>query len=438
MSFAFSKNVRRACLPLALTLALSACSGDLVPPEDVDDNTTVSAITPRHKVEDTNYAAPSDPTSRAAESADYLNTPNLAGQGRRPHQQADTADNVDPSNTIDASNDDSQPDAVAPKKRLPKIDEDPQPGMEALASPDQLDNADQQVAKQSQIPDDGVNMDSTLGVEDPTSLAQEENIDIAEGNTDEPVVDGIGTDTPVEVQHKSKPAEKAVPFDQASTADEITLPEKRRQPQNETKVAFLPRFDDPSEVPESYGGLTAADRACRSDLERMGVRYRELPPIYQGPTCGIPHPIEVSGFAGGIRLYPAAKLNCSMTRVFAKFVKNELVPEARYRYFSGIKTIHQLSSYSCRRMDSLSRNPWSEHAKGNALDVGGFILNSGKEIDVAKKGFFEFREKGLLNTVRADSCKYFNTVLGPGDAYHGNHFHFDLRYRKSGRRYCSL
>jgi hypothetical protein len=66
------------------------------------------------------------------------------------------------------------------------------------------------------------------------------------------------------------------------------------------------------------------------------------------------------------------------------------------------------------------------------------VLKSGKEIDVRKKGFFAFREKGLLKAVRADSCKYFNTVLGPGDAYHGNHFHFDLRYRKSGYRHCSL
>jgi len=437
MSFAFSKNVHRVCLPLALSLALSACSGDLVPPEDVDNGTTVSAINPRHKTEDTSYAAPTDPASRAAESADYLDTPNLAGQGRRPGDRADGADSAAP---LDAASVDDRapPETATHKERLPKIDEDPQPGLEALASPDQLDKADQRLASRNQMPENGVNMDTALGVEDPTSLAEEESIDIAEGNTDQPVVDGIGTETPVEVQRTSKPAEKSVPFDQAATADEITLPEKRRAPENETKVAFVPRFDDPSAVPDSYGGLTSADRACRSDLDRMGVRYRELPPINGGPTCGIPHPIEVSGFAGGIRLYPAAKLNCSMTRVFAKFVKNELVPEARYRYFSSIRTIHQLSSYSCRHMNSQARTPWSEHARGNALDVGGFILNNGKEIDVARKGFFAFREKGLLNTVRADSCKYFNTVLGPGDAYHGNHFHFDLRYRKSGRRYCSL
>jgi hypothetical protein len=396
---------------MVLSLSLAACSGQLVPPEDIDNGTTVSAIEPRQKVEDTNYAAPQDPASRAAENADYLNTPNLAG----------VDDRVRRDQPVDTASSQRLPE------KLPKIDEEP-------GTVDQS----QPAADASQIPEDGVNIDSALGVEQTTSLAEEEAIDIAEGNTDEPVVDGIGTDTPTEIQQPSRPVRQSVPLDQADSTDDIAPPVRRREVDKETQVAFLPRFADPTEVPEAYGGLTQADRACRVEITRLGVRFRELDPISQGPACGIPHPIEVSGLAGGIRLYPAAKLNCAMTRVFAKWVRNELVPTARYRYFSGIKQIHQLSSYSCRKMNSRANNPWSEHAKGNALDVGGFILNNGKEIDVSKKGFFAFREKGLLNTVRADSCKYFNTVLGPGDAYHGNHFHFDLRYRKSGRRYCSL
>lgn len=403
MSFAFPIKLRHACLPAILSLSLAACSGQMTPPEDIDGGTTVSSIEPRQKIEDNNYSAPNDPASKASENADYLDTPNLAGV-------------------------DEQPRDISARKPLPKIDKEPQPGLDGQ----------QATVNQSDIPEDGVNMDNALGVEQPTSLAEEEADNIAEGNTDQPVVDGIGTDTLTEKPRREQSVDRGIPFDQAESADQITLPSKRRDREKETQVAFIPRFSDPSQAPESYGGLTAADRACRADLARLGVKFRELAPIQNGPTCGIPHPIEVSGFAGGIRLYPAAKLNCNMTRVFAKWVKNELVPTARYRYFSGIKQIHQLSSYSCRKMNSRSNNPWSEHAKGNALDVGGFTLKSGKEIDVTKKGFFAFREKGLLKTVRADSCKYFNTVLGPGDAYHGNHFHFDLRYRKSGYRHCSL
>ncbi len=40
-------------------------------------------------------------------------------------------------------------------------------------------------------------------------------------------------------------------------------------------------------------------------------------------------------------------------------------------------------------------------------------LNSGRDIDVRKPGWFAFRQRGFLNTVRADGCNYFTTVLGP-------------------------
>jgi hypothetical protein len=79
----------------------------------------------------------------------------------------------------------------------------------------------------------------------------------------------------------------------------------------------------------------------------------------------------------------------------------------------------------------------SEHASGNAIDVGKITLNNGQAIAVRKPGFFSFREKSLLKTIRHDSCKYFTTVLGPGsDIHHKDHFHFDLRTRKAGYRHC--
>ena len=78
----------------------------------------------------------------------------------------------------------------------------------------------------------------------------------------------------------------------------------------------------------------------------------------------------------------------------------------------------------------------SEHSKGNALDISRVVLNNGKEIEVEKPGLFSFRQRGLLNTIRADACDYFTTVLGPGQAYHGDHFHFDIMERRNGYRAC--
>ena len=124
---------------------------------------------------------------------------------------------------------------------------------------------------------------------------------------------------------------------------------------------------------------------------------------------------------------------------FAKWVKNELASAARVRYLAGIKSIHQMSSYSCRTMNSKAGAPMSEHSKGNAIDIGKIKLNNGKSIVVKRPGLFSFREKSLLNNVRAESCKYFTTVLGPGsDVNHADHFHFDLRKRKTSYRHCDL
>jgi hypothetical protein len=203
---------------------------------------------------------------------------------------------------------------------------------------------------------------------------------------------------------------------------------------SESSYGYVPYVPNPVSLGES-DAMPGGELACRDSLRRLGVAYRELPPIDNGGVCRIDHPISVTGLPGGIRLYPAATLNCAMAERFASWVKRDLSPAVRVRYLSGIESIHQLSSYSCRTMDSIPGAKMSEHSKGNAIDVGSITLRSGRTLDVTRPGFFAFRQRSLLNTVRADACDYFTTVLGPGDPYHGNHFHFDLMQRR-GRRIC--
>lgn len=268
-----------------------------------------------------------------------------------------------------------------------------------------------------------IDMDTMFGFPGKTAGKAPETPQLVEGDVDAPVVDGIGTDNLHEVSRS-----RSLPVD-----DAVARPAAIK----EQKVAYIPRFSDPMAVPESQGGMPAGEKSCRILLQKLGVSYTDIPAIQDGPSCGIDYPVQVQSI-NGVRILPAAKLNCGMAVTFARWVRDDLVPTARIRYFSGVNTIRQMSSYSCRPMNSKRGNPWSEHARGNAIDVGQIILNNGEGIDVRKPGFFSFRQKGLLNSVRANSCKYFNTVLGPGDPYHGDHFHFDLRSRKSGRRYCSL
>ena len=188
-----------------------------------------------------------------------------------------------------------------------------------------------------------------------------------------------------------------------------------------------------SPIPQSI--LSDEEVDCRKQLKRLGVKFRDLDPINEGGACRIDHPIEVSELSGGIEIKPAVTLNCQMAATFALWTKRELAPSARMRYFSGIQSIRQGSGYSCRKIAGSSVA--SEHSAGNALDIMAITLNNGRMIDVRKPGFFAFRQRGLLNKVRAEGCDYFTTVLGPGyDRAHADHFHFDIKNRRNGYRAC--
>ncbi|MBB3977783.1 hypothetical protein GGQ64_002997 [Rhizobium azooxidifex] len=403
-------------------LFLAACSGDLIPPGSVDGESTVSAIRPvgaqrmRAGANDTGasaaYPAGGTPVGTASDRAGAFGGP---GEIETVGQAMPAEPGREPG-------------------RLPRIDSDEAMGVAGGA----------QVASTGgvlQVPEDGVNMDAGLGVgqgESIQGLAEAQADEIAEGNATQVVVDGIGSDDPRQLGQPQMSEPVPMPETEAEMTAPAAQPSARRVGA-EQKVAFIPRFDNPMSVPESQGGMPAAEKACRQRLQRLGVKFRDVPAIGKGRSCGIAYPIELQGLSGGIQIRPAAQVNCQITEAFAKWVKNELAPSARLRYVSGVKSIHQMSSYSCRTMNSQRGASMSEHAKGNAIDVGKIVLNNGKEILIRRKGFFAFREKGLLKAVRTDSCKYFTTVLGPGsDRFHKDHFHFDLRMRKSGYRHCSL
>jgi len=441
---AFVSILRQYVLPVLLSTALVTCSTDgLIPPGEVDNGTRVGSISPperrvaaaRMQTAPTEQAYPlgNAPVSDAAGSVDYLNTPNLAGTGQtRVQRQPQTLQ------------------APAQPRRLPMIDSDEamagaQGAAGSLRSQPSTWGGTQQLA----VPEGGVNMDAELGAEPVVGLAEEQQQQIAEGQSDQPVVDGIGTENPTQLNRARIPA----PAAQARMGNApvwtdgrpVVAPARVPEENEEQEVAMLrpnnptaPMMSEPA-APVDPSMMPASELACRRELKRMGVVYTEKPPISQGPACQVPYPISLEGLSGNIGVQPAVTLNCQVALAFAKWVKNELAPSARFRYWSGIKTIQPLGGYSCRRMNNSRQryNPMSEHARGNAIDVGKFVLKSGHAIDVRKKGLFSFREGRLLQAVRSDSCKYFNTVLGPGsNPEHWNHFHFDLRARQSGRVYC--
>ncbi|MDQ1186297.1 extensin-like domain-containing protein [Agrobacterium larrymoorei] len=378
---------RRLATLMTMSAVIVSCSAEgLVPPADVDGATRVSSIRSSSRQ---NYSAPPAPVSQNAPFNDYSQPMPEAQASRDPLLNSGGQGY----STLDA-----QASRLAPVQ--------PQP----THVPSQMAEGEQ-----------GVNMDAGLGVAPGRSLAEEEDMQVS---------------TPDSAAY---PRQRA-PHELANQSRLIPPPSagQRQAPRVEEVAMLMP--DNPAQerrMSQLPGMMPPSEVACRTELRRLGVAFRDVARIADGPTCGIDYPIELSGLDSGVAIRPAVKLNCQVTLAFAKWVKFELVPSSRFRYFSGVGRITPMGGYSCRKMNSRASNPWSEHARGNAIDIGTITLKNGKEIDVRTKSFFAFREKGLLKAVRSDSCKYFSTVLGPGsDPNHWNHFHFDLRTRKSGYRHC--
>ena len=99
--------------------------------------------------------------------------------------------------------------------------------------------------------------------------------------------------------------------------------------------------------------------------------------------------------------------------------------KTRHEFEPG-ETIRFGVAYECRG-ESSGRGRLSQHALGNAIDIGGFDLSDGTRIDVESDWAAHGPRRDFLRDMGKRACAYFNVVLTPSsDALHRNHFHFDV------------
>ncbi len=184
-----------------------------------------------------------------------------------------------------------------------------------------------------------------------------------------------------------------------------------------------------------------AEAACIASGEVRASPYVQSGARVGGIACGMEQPLKVSGLLSGrVAVTPIATINCPLTAALDRWVRTS-VQAAAYRNFGEpVVGIRQIASYGCRGRNGSHRGPLSEHSFGNALDVAGFRLASGRDVTVLQgwsRG--DPRERAFLQQAFAGACAEFYTVLGPGsDVYHANHFHLDLlrTNARGGRHYC--
>jgi hypothetical protein len=215
-----------------------------------------------------------------------------------------------------------------------------------------------------------------------------------------------------------------------AVAEEVPLPRPRPllsvEPQSFREAAG-PDFDS--------AGVTSDPTECDKRILTIAL-VEPLPRLIGPDACGGSDMLRLAAAlrpdGTRIELRPAPVLRCEFAESVAAWLRDEAAPRVD-KFGAALRAVETFDDFECRGRNRVAGAKLSEHGKGNAIDLRGFILADGRvvkltDISVAK----EFRDE-----IRDSACHRFTTVLGPGaDAQHESHIHLDLIERRQGYRMC--
>ncbi len=184
------------------------------------------------------------------------------------------------------------------------------------------------------------------------------------------------------------------------------------------------------ERPRRPAWRAQAENACFAQRPFQLSAYIQPASEIDGPgICGLTRPLRVAALDdGAVSFSTTYTLDCSMVAELNQWLRDVVQPEAQARFGQRVVEIIGMGAYSCRGMNGVAGARISEHAFGNALDIGGFRLADGREISIVRdwtRG--DDQARAFLQDVHMGACAHFTTVLGPGsNMFHYNHIHVDL------------
>jgi len=179
----------------------------------------------------------------------------------------------------------------------------------------------------------------------------------------------------------------------------------------------------------------ADDAACLSDLSATGATFNPLPDTYAAPGCNKLGTVQLSALAGDNSQFGISNLGpvrCSVANSFTNWARFGVDRAARQILGSPLARIETMGSYACRNVAGSNRR--SAHARAEAIDVSGFVLQDGRRINLTEDwNGGTAAEREFLRVVHRSACKRFGTVLGPDyNRAHEDHFHLE----GSGSEFC--
>jgi hypothetical protein len=157
------------------------------------------------------------------------------------------------------------------------------------------------------------------------------------------------------------------------------LPAPAETPRNEPKPVQ-------TVVPSDGWGtaeIVQAREACMHSLRSIPADVAFLDPI-KSDRCGTPAPVLLKSLGSDPKLVfdPPVTTNCRLMTALAEWNKRVLQPAARRNLKSQVIAIVGASSYACRNVYGLAIGNLSQHAYGNAIDIGAFQLANGRMVTV--------------------------------------------------------
>jgi hypothetical protein len=207
-------------------------------------------------------------------------------------------------------------------------------------------------------------------------------------------------------------------------------------------IAIPEQFSPPQEAyaafPESAGaGASAAAKPTDCDLRLAKIAVFKPLPVLAGPgECGAVDAVLLDGVIlpdqARVAVTPPATLRCAMAETVAIWLREDVAPAA-LKLGAALRGLDNFDSYECRGRNRVRGATLSEHGRANALDIRGFMLADGREIELTDVSV----AKDWREALRGTACARFSTVLGPGsDGNHEEHIHVDLAERRGDYKMC--
>ena len=166
--------------------------------------------------------------------------------------------------------------------------------------------------------------------------------------------------------------------------------------------------------------------ACLGRLSDHDIAYRSID--INDPSdshCHVDTAVRITRIHAALNR--PATMSCALADRLDEFEREVVQPLAIEELGRRATRIDHLGSYSCRRQNSRLSGRWSEHARGQAIDITGFRLSDGTVVSVERDWQEPGPKREFLRHLARRACRYFSVVLTPdSNAEHYNHVHFDI------------